>query len=128
MKIKKINIPIYDFPLMFIETENVNDLYKLHESFKGFFDANSQLFASTVNGSIKVKETDLKCIYIILNRKGSFKNLNIGTLAHEAQHVVDYVFEIIGQSLDDSEEPRAYLLEWVMNELCKFVGLDIEIK
>jgi hypothetical protein len=48
-------------------------------------------------------------IYICADRYE--RDLLVGTVAHEASHVVDFIWdEIGGDYLEGSEEPRAYLL------------------
>lgn len=47
----------------------------------------------------------------------------VGSFAHEAIHVADYVFDelnITSQSYEDGNEPYAYLVGWIANEIKKY--------
>lgn len=48
---------------------------------------------------------------------------DVGSFAHEAVHVADYVFDELGmmsQSYDDCNEPYAYLVGWIANKIKKY--------
>lgn len=48
------------------------------------------------------------------------EDLHTGDLAHESVHVVDYVFDELGmysQCYQDGNEPYAYLIGWVAQQL-----------
>lgn len=49
------------------------------------------------------------------------KSLSAGVIAHEAEHIVCWICEELGiesTSFDDSE-PRAYLMQWLVDEIWK---------
>lgn len=50
-------------------------------------------------------------------------NDGAGAFAHEAVHVADYVFDelnMTSQSYEDGNEPYAYLVGWITNEIEKY--------
>lgn len=48
------------------------------------------------------------------------KNIKQGSIPHEALHVVNYIFKRAGIELDlDNDEPQAYLLGWIVDQIYK---------
>lgn len=55
------------------------------------------------------------CIYLFINSKAT-----AGVIAHEAVHIVNYVFKRANISLDfDNDEPQAYLMGWIVDTIHK---------
>jgi acetone carboxylase gamma subunit len=47
--------------------------------------------------------------------------MTVGVMAHEAVHIADFIFTNCGITHDlDNDEPFAYLVEWIINELYEF--------
>lgn len=44
-----------------------------------------------------------------------------GLIAHEANHIKNYIFSEIGQKPDiHNDEVESYLIGWITNQICKF--------
>ena len=55
--------------------------------------------------------------YVIFDLK---ENLTHGIIAHEAYHLMNNIFKVIGHKTHmQNHEPEAYLLEWIVNEIYK---------
>lgn len=55
-------------------------------------------------------------------RRGDFyfveNEIDFGIISHEAFHCVQYIYETIGQKIStSSDEPAAYLLQWITNRI-----------
>lgn len=60
------------------------------------------------------KESKIKGCLVVINRE-----VTVGSLAHEASHCADWLFEDIGEATRSYEhgEPQAYYIEWVTDRL-----------
>lgn len=69
--------------------------------------------------------------FMILNDKNKTK-LSHGLIAHEAAHIADWIAENSGFLINtNNNEPFAYLIEWVVNEVYKYLkelGITINTK
>lgn len=58
--------------------------------------------------------------FLIIFNLSHNQSISYGMLAHEALHVVDSLFDRIGHNYDyENNEPAAYLIEWIVNEIIK---------
>lgn len=136
IKKKLIDIPIYDQKLMLVDCDNAKQLRKLFKSTNYYADAkeafkeDSDIYADTIKSSIKVKGKSLNCIYIVLNTKNNFSEIPISTLGHEAIHVMQFLYRIIGESFCNGAnlEHDAYLLEYLLKAQLNFLGIKDKIK
>lgn len=54
--------------------------------------------------------------FLLLFNLNHIQSLTYGMIAHEVNHVVDYIMEAIGQKVDpNNNEYSAYLVEWLVN-------------
>jgi hypothetical protein len=134
IKTKLIDIPIYNQKLMLVDCNSPKELRKL---FKGTgYDARNEkkkehdIYADTISSSIKVKGEYFFCIYVVLNSRNSLSGIDVGTLAHECTHVMQFIYKLIGESFSDGEilEHDAYFMGYLVNELCKFMNVKTKIK
>lgn len=63
----------------------------------------------------EIKGPGVYCIFI-----KTHKRLSVDVLAHEALHIVNYIFEDRGISINTkNDEPQAYMLGWVLSNVYK---------
>lgn len=111
MKIKEIEIPIYYGNLILVKT---NNLKKLNRKFTIDGDITKLFGAVTFTQHDKDGFTK----YIIAFNK---EDITPSLIAHEAVHLVNYIFRdrlIYLDSLND--EPQAYLTGWIVDQCHKF--------
>ena len=60
---------------------------------------------------------------VILNMDSQYRKIHMGTIAHEAVHIANMLFEQRGITLSAvNDEPFAYLVEWIVDEIHKFIN------
>ncbi len=60
--------------------------------------------------------------YLALLNFDHLQSITYGMIAHEANHIVDYVIDSIGQEVDpQNNEYSAYLLEWMTNTIFQHI-------
>ena len=76
-------------------------------------------YAATVTGKGKYEKKTLAYLMVV------DKSADVGTVAHEANHVTNYIFDYLGQYLDlDNDEAQSYLLGHLTAQFCdKIQGL-----
>lgn len=77
------------------------------------FESNSSYYAITFDDVVR-NDTNMIGELIVYQSKN---DMRMGTISHEASHVVDGIENAI--SMKHGDEPSAYLLEWV----CKSINL-----
>lgn len=103
IKEKRIKVPIYN---TFI--------------FVGFYDDSEEL--NKKYGTDSTHTTDAICWGSIGGTAVFFNKNKISqrVIAHECVHIVNYIFKEKGIKLDlNNDEPQAYLMDWVFNEVNK---------
>ena len=79
-----------------------------------FEETEASIYATTY--PVSNKESGWRGCLVLLNRK----DLTMGTIAHEASHCTDWLFEQLGVESGttfDNGEARAYYLEWAFNRI-----------
>lgn len=120
LKAKETIIPIYDIMLTIIESDSNEELdvflrkylepkFKLHDS-----------LARTVWAVRKTKEVEHNCIYLIFDEGSKYGKIDEGIISHESLHACDYICQIIGDEYKPIEA-MAYLLQYIVNEITKFL-------
>jgi hypothetical protein len=85
------------------ENEEVNEIFKVE-------DSKSDLCAVY---KIGFEGWDS---FLLLFNINHIQSLTYGMIAHEVNHVVDFIMEAIGQKVDpNNNEYSAYLVEWLVN-------------
>lgn len=103
---QEINIPIYqiDFTLVIFETAKDLEWIKDDHIFNTVIDREGAVFRY---------EEDL---FIIFNKDC----ISPGLIAHESKHLVNEIFIEIHHKLSrKNDEPEAYLLGWIVEEIFK---------
>ena len=87
------------------------------------FDFDScEIYAHTIRHYVHIDGLDRNCIYVLFNTKDKFHPVTVGAIAHEAIHVVDYIFGIIGAAHDpENPEPFTYLVDYIADLIADFL-------
>lgn len=112
MKYKKVNIPIYGHMLYIAITEDVEkDLPDIQKK-----------FSDTIKGPIAngiAARLGKHCL-VVINTKDFTDTSILGTIAHEAFHITNFIFESLGIKPDvNNDEAQAYLLSWIVEQVVK---------
>lgn len=112
MKVR-IKNPIYKSDLIIIQDKSIQ---KVIDTYNIDWDANG---FDGVSFRYPKKNGYLQYVIILTDP------VNINIIAHEALHIVNYMFQDFGIVYDvDNDEPAAYLLGWIVNEITKCVNID----
>lgn len=118
---------------MLIECDDVKALSKVFKkvdfNFDENFKDNHDIFASTIDGTVYLKEDDLHyCVYVVFNRNNA-QRLSLKEVAHECMHVIHFVYNTIGERFGDVnyQEHDAYLMGYLMNVVCEFLKIKTKI-
>jgi len=105
MKKKRYKIPIYggNILLVFFDKESEDDIIKEYGvTDLKYYDA------------VTIKSNCYKEFAILFYKE----RLTPGIIAHEAKHLLNYVFKYNGLQLDlDNDEAECYFLTWVVNRI-----------
>lgn len=117
---KILDIPIYDVcKVVMIDTDSEKALLKKYDldfSEKGIYAACWRYFYTDKAGD------KCKAIFFIFNSNHKLP-ITHGIVAHEAFHASNYVLKQIGaKPTFKNDEPQAYLIEWFVNTVTKFLG------
>lgn len=118
MRVKKLYLELYKIRFILIES---NDSKEVEEKYN--LELGEDLYAHTALRSIKEKELDWSCIYLVFNTKHTHAKITPGCVAHESIHAANYIFSIIGAEVDIyNDETYCYLVEWIVNQVDKFLN------
>ncbi len=127
MRIKKIRVPIYGSRVMFIESKNYDEIVRYFKRIDYDFYLNSEeIFACVVVHHTVEKGEKYNCIYFIMDSKNKYNKFDHGVIAHEALHIAHDIAEYKSHS-NFSQEPLSYLVEYLVNEICKFLNVKIKL-
>jgi len=111
--ISVIIIPPYGKRLLIATPTKEDDIQKIEDQWD-LLDEDKQL-----GGFHKIKHEGWNSFLIIFNLCHN-QSISYGMISHETTHVVDYLFQSIGHEHDyENNEPGAYLVEWIVNEIFK---------
>jgi len=117
-KIKVINIPIYGGKLVVMLTNNSQFVRKYYPDFEDDY-----VYAHAINYTYKGN----RAYYVVLNPDYKGVKVTRGVVAHEAHHIVTYLFHYKGILYDPAnDEPFSYMLEWVVERIHEV--LDKKVK
>ena len=126
MRIKKLTIPIYDYRLTLIESNEPAKIEKYFRNMEYEFSRH-ELYAHAIDHIRFEKGERWLCVYLVLNRKNKWKPMSHSTIAHECNHIADYIFEQIGAHRFN-DEPHNYLVHFLVKTVNDFFGIKDEIK
>lgn len=102
------NIPIYKGKLILLLTDDKKYINK----YLSWGDKN--IYATTCFDNYNNDEG----YYVILNLNNKYSKLSQGVIAHEALHVVSFLFLQRGIEYDKiNDEPTSYLLQWIVDTI-----------
>ena len=109
MKVKKIEVPIYNYDLTIILTKDLNEVvkkYKLDGEFGNF-------------GALTFEDKSKYRHYVV-----AFTDSNhLSNIAHEIVHIKNYIFLGINAKVDlHNDEPEAYLVGWLFDQINNFLN------
>lgn len=116
--------PIYHTRICFIYTKHkkYKKLFKEFPMFKELFHKKDEIYAHAIKSWVEENGEKFNTIYIVLSGGCKYNPLTYGTLAHEAFHASGFILDHKGYVPDiNNEEPQAYLIEYIMDELCTFL-------
>lgn len=120
---KKTLIHPYRMPLVAIITDDHKELVRFFKRQAGYIweDDDENVFAHSILTRIKWRDDYWRSAVVIFNLKSN-NRITIGTVAHEAIHAADFVFETHGLRHDtQNPEPMTYLVEFVTDFLSQFL-------
>lgn len=107
---KTIKVPIVDSIIIVYQNENIEDSLK-----------QAGLKYNPENSSALTFHLGFQTNLVIFDEQ----NCKPGIIAHEAKHIVNYIFTDMGYKLDnDNDEMECYFLEWVVNQLHKYLKVN----
>jgi hypothetical protein len=113
MKIKASEVPLYRGKLVIMIAESANSIKKYIPDW-----SDMEIYASTYYAPYKKKQG----YYIILNFKSPYRKIQHGTITHEAVHAAHFIMKHKGMMGDFvNDESEAYLVEWIVDEVYKFI-------
>lgn len=119
LNIKSIHIPLYGSNFVIISS---NSSKKIGKIVKGY--EREDPYATTVEGNYDGR----RAVFVILNFDNKYTKINHGVIAHECLHATHMIAEDKGITPDfENDEPLAYLLMWMVNEVHQFIN-DNNIK
>ena len=112
MKKRKVKVPIYHSYLTIIETENIKEQAEKY-NVRPRGDPTREDYNYDAITFRDFSKNGYLCYYCIFRPQRSY-----GTIAHEAKHIVNHIFNDLGIELDRvNDEPECYLLGWVVNQI-----------
>lgn len=126
MRIKKINVPIYDYNLVYIDQFKEDDAEKIFKIItKGLNKEQKELLAikddikeGHKNGAVTI-DSGLKTIYVIIHPCDTPQRM-LNVVSHELYHVIQFICKDL--NIKDIEAP-AYLAGYIYE---KVLGLWIK--
>ncbi len=115
LHIKKTDIPLYRGKLVIIITNDDDKLKKYLPDFKGI------IYAHSWNTNVD-SYTGVTGYTVVLNFNSPFRDVTLGTIVHEAFHIVNFIAADRGIKSDfENDEALSYLIEWVVEEIYSFI-------
>jgi hypothetical protein len=112
---KETEFPIYKGRFVIILTNDDEKILKHLPEHEG-----QDLYAHTYFTTYKGEDA----LIVLLNPDNPFDKITAGVVAHEATHVATALMTLRGINFDaKNDEPMAYLVEWVVDEIINFMLL-----
>ncbi len=126
MRTKKVKIPLYGYRLILIESSDPIEIEEYFHKIKLKF-VRSDIYAHAVDHITFEKGERWICVYLVFNRKNKWEKMSHSTIAHECNHITNYIFDNIGAE-HYADEPHCYLLQWLVKTTNEFLGIKDDIK
>jgi hypothetical protein len=110
---KYIEIPLYRGILSLIISDNIKEIQTIIPEFDS-----EEIYAHAYYHKYKEKQ----CFSVIININNAGKKIKYGTIAHESVHICNMIFELRDIKIEfENDEPQAYLVEWVVDTVMKWL-------
>lgn len=124
-KEKKIIIPVWNAPLILVDTNDDTALIKKHNINLGTMpNAHSWTIWKRQQRSTHVKASGIRKVkhyVLILNTKEKYFSNSYGTLVHESAHITGFILLDRGvKATFKNDEAFCYLIKYIFNEGLKF--------
>lgn len=112
--VKEIEFPLYRGVLVVMLSNDLDLVRKDIEEFKL-----EDIYGHTINVNWKGNNG----FVVLLNLDNDYRKTHHGTIAHEAIHATNMLLDSRGVLADfNNDEAQAYLLEWVVDEIYRFIS------
>lgn len=114
-KTKKISIPIYDGWLIVILSDDIELCQSKHQ----YFEDDVEIYGHSIADHT---EKNRRYFVFVNPNHELWKTRGQGVIAHEALHIVHFLFQDVGAELKhDNPEPQCYLVEWIARQISLFI-------
>ncbi len=107
-----------------------DDIDKAYEAFGFRVDDTENFIAQVTQSKIDVRQNGemykRSCTFITFKISAS-DPITYGVLCHEAEHVRQFVWNIIGETENSGGETKAYYIHWVVDSVIKLLGVPNKI-
>lgn len=107
-----------------------DDIEKAYEAFglrvvdRGNFTA--QVVQSKIDVRYDGEMFERNCTFITF-KVSAYDTITYGMLCHEAEHVRQFVWNIIGETENSGDETKAYYIHWVVDSVIKLLRVPNKI-
>lgn len=113
---KEIEVPYYRTLLIIVLTNDYERMKEFYPEYK-----EDDLFATTSY----ITYYGVHSVLVVLNFHSDVDVITNGIIAHEALHASNFVFDAICAPSDyDNDEPLAYLIKWITDQIHSFVAQE----
>jgi len=115
MRSKKFKAPLYgtDFEVVLYKGESEIEKYFEEQGYTVDF--------KNYDGGLFVNDKTEDIALVLCEEKEGYPTP--GIISHEAKHLVNQIYTLIGCELDKyNDEPECYLLGWIVNRIHEFVN------
>lgn len=121
MKVKHFEIQPYSCRLTLIHSNDIEEVRRYFRRIDFDFEAET-MYAHAINHKYVKQGLEFGAVYIVLNDKNEYRALTLGTIAHEAFHASNMIFDQVGALPDiDNDEPQAYLIGYITDLIIQFL-------
>jgi hypothetical protein len=112
--VKELEVPLYGTQFIIVLSNDSKEVSKKLPQME-----DEGLFAHAIHTNWK----GLRGFVMILNFDWKYAKITNGTISHEALHIANMISDAMGVQPDfNNDEPLAYLTEWIVNEVYRFIN------
>ena len=123
MNYKKLDVPLFPATIVLIVGSDNKAICKKFPALATYLPSSKELFGfsawSYLDSKHKGKSLAINAFYLILNDDSLF-DITPGVVAHEANHIKDFILEYVGET-SNPPETSSYLIQWIVDETTKFL-------
>ena len=117
LHLKEMEIPLYKGSFLVVLSNSLNLVKDKFPKFSEDEEEEKPLYAH----SLLTPYDEFEAFALILNFDSALSKITHGVIAHEAFHIASFIGNNRGFSSYGSEEPLAYLIEWITNEVYSYM-------